>query len=130
MLCARAWSIIFLTFGTIGTQRGRTPQLLFMTSSTSSAVVLGSTVTGFSSGLGAIFTLPHWVGTERAPKGSAAQQAAAANSTAQNFIPAVLMTPLPVDSRLGQLRLQRDLRIEHFRHRTARLGLIRDLQEF
>src|SRR4051812_41263639 len=57
MLWARAASIIFFTLGTIAAQRGRWPQLFFMKSSTSSAVVFGSTVTVLSSGFGGIFTL-------------------------------------------------------------------------
>src|SRR5712671_5992927 len=39
-------------FGTAATQRGRAPQLPFMISRSSSAVVEGSTVTSFSSGGG------------------------------------------------------------------------------
>src|SRR3954462_8769119 len=59
MLAARAASSSFLTLRTVARQRGRTPQLLFIISSTSSAVVFGSTVTGLSSGAGGSFTPAH-----------------------------------------------------------------------
>src|SRR5580692_297492 len=85
MLRARAWSMSFFTLGTMGTQRGRAPQLFFMRSSTSSAVVFGSTVTGLSSGFGGSFTLSQSVMMSPAPAGQAAQMAAAAISAAQNF---------------------------------------------
>ena len=48
-----------LTVATVARQRGRAPQLPFIMSSTRSAVVLGSTVTGLSSGTGGSFTLAH-----------------------------------------------------------------------
>src|SRR5438045_2804779 len=59
MLWARAASMSFLTMGTLARQRGRAPQLLFIMSSTRSAVVFGSTVTGLSSGAGGSFTFAH-----------------------------------------------------------------------
>src|SRR5215510_10573660 len=69
MLWARAASRIFFTLGTLARQSGREPQLHFMKSSRSSAVVFGSTVTGLSSGAGGVFTLaqsatmsPAWAG--------------------------------------------------------------------
>src|SRR5580693_6131605 len=52
MLWARASSCTRLIFGIAATQRGRAPQPAFMMSSSSSAVVEGSTVTSFSSGAG------------------------------------------------------------------------------
>src|ERR1700686_1308331 len=85
MLRDRASSMSFLMLGTIGMQRGRTPQLFFMRSSASSAVVFGSTVTGLSSGFGGSFTLSQSVMMSPAPAGQAAQIAAAAISAAQNF---------------------------------------------
>src|SRR2546429_5693242 len=59
MSWARAASRRILTVATVARQRGRAPQLAFIISSTRSAVVLGSTVTGFSSGTGGSFTLAH-----------------------------------------------------------------------
>src|ERR1051325_814936 len=56
---ARAASWSFLTFGTVSTQRGRTPQFRFAISRISNAVVLTSTETGFSSGTGGTFTVFH-----------------------------------------------------------------------
>src|SRR5262245_8056045 len=47
------------TVATVARQRGRAPQLPFIMSSTSSAVVRGSTATGLSSGAGGSFTLAH-----------------------------------------------------------------------
>src|SRR5262249_29055086 len=68
--------------GTAATQRGRWPQFAFMKSSTSSAVVLGSTVTGLSSGTGGSFTLVHSVVMSPALAGSAANAAAMATAAA------------------------------------------------
>src|SRR3954454_2059334 len=59
MLAARAASSSFLTLRTVARQRGRAPQLLFIISRTSSAVVFGSTLTGLSSGAGGSFTPAH-----------------------------------------------------------------------
>src|SRR5271170_7343033 len=59
MLWLRATSMSFLTFGTLVRQRGRTPQLFFPKSRTSSAVVFGSTVTCLSSGAGGGVTFAH-----------------------------------------------------------------------
>src|ERR1700720_2453326 len=61
MSAARAASRSRLTLGTMAAQRGRTPQFVFMKSRTKSAVVLGSTVTGLSSGAGGAFALLHSV---------------------------------------------------------------------
>src|SRR5262245_21017722 len=83
MLWARAASMSFLTLGTAATQRGRTPQLAFMKSRTSSAVVLGSTVTGLSSGTGGGFTLAHSVMMSPAQAGIAPNAAATASAVAQ-----------------------------------------------
>src|SRR3982074_1700814 len=94
MLCVRAWSMSFFTLGTMGTQRGRTPQLFFMRSSTSSAVVFGSTVTDLSSGFGGSFTLSHSEVMSPAPAGCAAQNIAAPISAAQNFDAAWFMAIL------------------------------------
>src|SRR6266550_2694336 len=80
---ARAASISFLTVGTVATQRGRAPQLFFMKSSTSSAVVLGYTVTGLSCGTGGGFTLAHSVTISPARAGSAAKAPAMASAVAQ-----------------------------------------------
>src|SRR5262245_25491689 len=49
----------FRTVDTVARQRGRAPQLPFIMSSTSSAVVLGSTLTGLSCGAGGNVTLAH-----------------------------------------------------------------------
>src|SRR6202790_4100882 len=92
MLRARASSMSFFTLGTMGTQRGRTPQLSFMRSSTRSAVVFGSTVTDLSSGLGGSFTLSQSVMMSPAAAGPAAQMAAAAISAAQSFDALAFMT--------------------------------------
>src|SRR5262245_4500290 len=54
---ARAAPISCLTVDTVARQRGRAPQLPFIMSSTSSAVVAGSTVTGLSSGAGGSLAL-------------------------------------------------------------------------
>src|ERR1700686_1578371 len=54
MLAARARSCNALIVGTAATQRGRWPQFSVMKSSRKSAVLLGSTVTGFNVGGGAI----------------------------------------------------------------------------
>src|SRR6266567_650195 len=94
MLRARALSISFFTLGTMGTQRGRTPQLSFMRSSTRSAVVLGSTVTDLSSGFGGSFTLSHSVVMSPAPAGRAARNITAAISAAQSFSAARFMAIL------------------------------------
>src|SRR5262244_3057961 len=59
MLWARATSMSLRTVATVARQRGRAPQLPFIMSSTRSAVVLGSTLTGLSSGGGGSFTLAH-----------------------------------------------------------------------
>src|SRR5262245_17009110 len=80
MLWARAASRIFLTLGTLARQRGRAPQLPFMKSSRSSAVVLGSTVTGLSSGAGGVFTLAQSATISPAWTGSAAIDVAPANA--------------------------------------------------
>src|SRR6202162_4826192 len=61
MSWARASSMSFFTVGTVLMQRGRAPQLAFMKSRTSSAVVFGSTVTVLSCGVGGAFTLAHSV---------------------------------------------------------------------
>src|SRR5580704_16872000 len=61
MSWARASSMSFFTLGTVLMQRGRTPQLAFMKSRTSRAVVFGSTVTVLSCGIGGGFTLAHSV---------------------------------------------------------------------
>ena len=94
MLLARAASMSFLTAGTVATQRGRAPQLFFMKSSTSSAVVLGSTVTGLSCGTGGGFTLAHSVVMSPAVAGSAAN-AAAATSAARQSLARWVMVVLP-----------------------------------
>src|ERR1051325_329598 len=47
----------FLTFGTVSTQRGRTPQFRLAISRISNAVVLTSTETGLSSGTGGALTV-------------------------------------------------------------------------
>src|SRR3954447_12862777 len=92
---ARAASISFLTFGTIVTQRGRAPQLAFMRSSTSSAVVLGSTVTGLSCGGCGSFTLDHSVMMSLAPAGGTANEAAAASRTPpQNCLALIMIVSL------------------------------------
>src|SRR6476469_6572240 len=92
---ARAASISFLTFGTIGPQRGRAPKLAFIRSSTSSAVVLGSTVTGLSWGGGGSFTLDHSAMMSLAPAGGAANEATAASSAApQNCLPWIMIVSL------------------------------------
>src|SRR4029450_12630315 len=80
MLWVRAASRIFLTLGTLGRQRGRTPQLPFMKSSRSSAVVLGSTVTGLSSGAGGVFTVAQSATMSPAKAGCAAAIAVTANA--------------------------------------------------
>src|SRR5947209_7204607 len=59
MSWARAASRSVLTVATVARQRGRAPQFPFIISSTRSAVVLASTVTGFSSGTSGNFTLAH-----------------------------------------------------------------------
>src|ERR1035437_5447150 len=76
MLLARAASRSFLTLGTVETQRGRTPQFTFMRSRIRSAVVLGSTVTGLSSGTGGAFTAVHSAVISLACAGRAASAAA------------------------------------------------------
>src|SRR5262245_52609808 len=80
MFLARAASISFLTLGTLATQRGRTPQLPFMKSSTRSPVVAGSTVTGLSSGAAGIFTVAHSLVMSAAKAGSATSAAAATSA--------------------------------------------------
>src|SRR5215510_12404606 len=93
MLWARAASRIFLTLGTLAWQRGRTPQLPFMKSSRRSAVVLGSTVTGLSSGAGGVFTVAQSATMSPAEAGCAA--AIATSATPANprakFLAKVLM---------------------------------------
>jgi hypothetical protein len=79
-LLARAVSIILATAGTLSMQRGRLPQLPFMKSSTSSAVVFGSTVTRLSSGTGGGFTLVHSLVMSWAPAANAPNMATAAIS--------------------------------------------------
>src|SRR5262245_32497723 len=80
MLWARAASRIFLTLGTLAWQRGGTPQLPFMKSSRSSAVVLGSTVTGLSSGAGGVFTVAQSATMSPAEAGCAAAIATTASA--------------------------------------------------
>src|SRR6266851_2133606 len=102
----------FFTLGTMGTQRGRTPQLSFMRSSTSKAVVLESTVTDLSSGLGGSFTLSHSVVMSFAPAGWAAENIAAAISAARNFDAASFMAILLTRATGAGLR-------DHPRPRTS-----------
>src|SRR5215213_4630647 len=83
MLCARATSTSFLTVGTLAPQRGRTPQLPFIMSSTRRAVVLGSTVTLLSSGAGGTFTLVHSVMMSLADAGWPVNDATASNAAQQ-----------------------------------------------
>src|SRR5262245_37033164 len=83
MLWPRAVSMSFFTLGTAATQRGRTPQLAFMKSSTSSAVVRGSTVTGLSSGAGGTFTVVQSATISPADAGNALKTAAMASAVAQ-----------------------------------------------
>src|SRR5437763_11318486 len=71
MLWARAASSRFLILGTVDAQRGRVPQFVFIKSRTKSAVVLGSTVAGLSSGTGGGFTVDHSVVMSLAPAGRA-----------------------------------------------------------
>src|SRR3954454_17589416 len=83
MSWARAASMSFLTLGAVAPQRGRTPQFPFIISSTRSAVVLGSTVTGFSCGAGGAFTLAHSAMMSLAEAGSAANAMAASIAARQ-----------------------------------------------
>src|SRR5215472_2591197 len=85
MLWERAVSISFSTLGTIAAQRGRAPQLFFMRSSTSSAVVLGSTVTALSSGFGGSLTLSQSLMMSPAAAECTASAAAAAIRAAQHL---------------------------------------------
>ena len=78
MSWARASSTSFFTGATVEAQRGRTPQLVFMRSSTRSAVVLGSTVAGLSSGTGGGFTCVHSLVMSIAATGAARTAIAAA----------------------------------------------------
>ena len=55
---ARAAPRSFFAPGTLATQAGRLPQFWFMKSSISSAVVFGSTLTGFRAGAGGALMLP------------------------------------------------------------------------
>src|ERR1700688_1970374 len=71
MLFARAASMSFLT-GTVEVQRGLAPQFTFIRSRIRSAVVLGSTVTGLSTGTGGGFTVAHSTVTSLASAGRAA----------------------------------------------------------
>src|SRR5260370_25643914 len=103
MLRARASSMSFFTLGTMGTQRGRTPQLSFMRSSTRSAVVFGSTVTALSSGFGGSFTLSQSAVMSVAPAGVAAENIVAAINAAQNFDPVASMAFLLVNRALRDL---------------------------
>ena len=82
MLWARASSTSFLTGATVEAQRGRTPQLVFMRSSTSSAVVLGSTVAGLSSGTGGGLTCVHSLVMSIAATGAASAAIAASAASA------------------------------------------------
>src|ERR1700722_11513394 len=82
MFLARASSSSFLTLGTVAAQRGRVPQFAFMKSRTRSAVVLGSTVAGLSSGTGGGFTVAHSVVMSLARAGDAANAATTAARTA------------------------------------------------
>src|SRR5580692_10988209 len=89
----RAASISLLATGMVETQRGRVPQLTFMKSSTSSAVVFGSMVAGLSSGTGGGFTLDHsWVmslacaGTAASAANTSAQQSVLAGFIALAFL--------------------------------------------
>src|SRR5262245_1915881 len=93
MLLARAASISFFTLGTMATQRGRWPQLFFMKSSTKSAVVRGSTVTGLSCGAGGTFALAQSATMSPAETGSATK--AAAMAAEPNDIANDLMASLP-----------------------------------
>src|SRR6516165_10138303 len=87
MFWARASSISFFTFGTLARQRGRTPQLFFPKSRTSSAVVFGSTVTELSSGAGGGVTLAHSAVMSPASADAAASAAIAANSAVAHVVP-------------------------------------------
>jgi len=64
-------------------QRGRTPQLPFIMSSTSSAVVFGSSVTGLSSGAGGVLALAQSAMISPADAGSVTSAAATASAVAQ-----------------------------------------------
>src|SRR5262245_27839366 len=87
MSWARASSSSFLTGATVEAQRGRTPQLVFMRSSTRSAVVLGSTVAGLSSGTGGGFTWVHSLVMSIADTGAAkAAIAASAAKRQKSFV--------------------------------------------
>src|SRR5215472_782119 len=81
MSWARAASMSFFTFGTVAMQRGRVPQLAFIRSRTRSAVVLGSTVAGLSSGAGGGFTVAHSVVMSLARAGAIPNAAAATART-------------------------------------------------
>src|SRR5712672_2344865 len=98
MLWARAASRIFLTLGTLAWQRGRTPQLPFMKSSRGSAVVLGSTVTGLSSGAGGVVTVAQSATMSPAAAGcaAAATSNAAQASRHTKFVTKFVMGSLPV----------------------------------
>src|SRR5262245_50236566 len=82
MPAPRARSCIALIVGSAATQRGRWPQFSCMKSSRNSAVVLGSTVTGFSSGGGGIWTVDHSLTTSVACAGIAPQANAAITTDA------------------------------------------------
>src|ERR1700691_1866551 len=96
---ARAASRSFLTLGTVETQRGRAPQFVFMKSRIRSAVVLGSTVAGLSSGTGGGFTVAHSVVMSLARTGSAASAAmtAASKATRRDGQARCFMMFLPLD---------------------------------
>src|SRR5215468_4268699 len=105
MLWARAASRIFLTLGTLAWQRGRTPQLAFMKSSRSNAVVLGSTVTGLSSGAGGVFTVAQSATMSPARAGCAAAIAATATAAQASLRAKFVMVSSPrcVPALLGDL---------------------------
>src|SRR5215212_9153063 len=79
----RARDIDELTLATLAPQRGRTPQLPFIMSSTRRAVVLGSTVTLLSSGAAGTFTLVHSVMMSLADAGRPVNDARASNTAQQ-----------------------------------------------
>src|ERR1700704_3282711 len=82
MSWARAAASSVLTFGTVARQSGRVPHFIFIRSSTSSAVVLGSTVADLSSGTGGGFTLAQSVVMSAASPGHADSVAIATASAA------------------------------------------------
>src|SRR5262245_16449497 len=96
MPCERAASISFLMVGMVATQRGRAPQLFFMKSSTSRAVVLGSTVTGLSSGADGGFTLAQSVTMSPVKAGLVASAARLAKAAMQHTCRGVMVVFLPL----------------------------------